>query len=180
MLWNNLQNLKVLHSYLDITHLTAHAETLKYASRVRTCADRTWLAQTVVLTVGALAYATETMTLDDALETMALRGADDVNEINVREEVDGDDVTELILLLITLEFGKVLHRSYTCLLEVTHHWLRDMLLSSLLEADLYSFITILLDRLDLSHNTRTYFNYSAWHVLAISTEDGSHSDFFAQ
>ena len=180
MLRNNLQNLEILYSDLYIAHLAAHAEALKHTCWVRAGADRTWLTQTVVLTVSRLAYATETMTLDDALETMALRGADDVNEINVREEVDGDDVTELILLLITLEFGEVLHRSYTCLLEVTHYWLRDMLLSSLLEADLYSFITILLDRLDLSHNTRTYFNNSAWHVLAISTEDGSHSDFFAQ
>jgi hypothetical protein len=159
--------------------VSAHAETLEYTSRVRTCADRTWLTQTVVLTVSALAYTTETVTLYNALETVTLRDTDNVNELNIVEEINGDSVAELVLLVITLKFGEVLHWSNTCLLEVTHNWLRNMLLSSFLEADLYSFITILFDRLDLSHNTRTYFNNSAWHILAISTEDGSHSDFFA-
>ena len=128
----------------------------------------------------SLTYATETMTLHNALEAVTLGGADNIYELNVTEEITHSDyITELILLLVTLKLCKVLHWSNTCFLEVTHHWLGDMLLSGLLEADLYSFITILLDRLDLSHNTRTYFNNSAWHVLAISTEDGSHSDFLA-
>ncbi len=179
MLWNNLQNLQVLHSHLYVTHLATHAETLEYTSRIRTCTNGTWLTQTVVLTVSALAYTTEAMTLYNALETMTLRDADNIYELNIREQIYSNLLSEFVLLVVTLKLGKVLHWSDTSLLEVTHNRLRNVLFSRFLEADLYSFITILLDRLDLSHNTRTYFNYSAWHVLAISTEDGSHSDFFA-
>jgi hypothetical protein len=126
-----------------------------------------------------LAYTAETMTLNNALETVTFRSTCDVNEVYIREQVYSDNITELVLLVITLELSEVLHWSYACLLEVTHYRLRNVLFCRFLEAYLNSFVAVVLYGLNLRNYTRTYFNYSAWNVLSISTEDGSHSDFFA-
>ena len=39
--------------------------------------------------------------------------------------------------------------------------------------------TVLFRSLHLRNNTGTSFNHSAWYVLTLGTENGSHSDFFS-
>ena len=54
-----------------------------------------------------------------------------------------------------------------------------MLFLLVLEAKRNGSITILFNSLDLSNNTGTSFDTSSWHILAISTENGCHSDFLS-
>lgn len=54
-----------------------------------------------------------------------------------------------------------------------------MLLLLILEAQLNSCIAIFFDTLNLSNNTRTCFDNSAWYVLTLGTENGCHSDFLS-
>ena len=176
MLWNYLNYLKVVCSHLLVTHLTAHRHVLEHARRSGTSTDRTGLTQTVILTVSSLTYTTETMTLNDALESFTLRCACYINVSSIVEKFHCDYVTEVVLLVIS-ELGQVSLWCCTSLLEVTHHLLGSVLFLLVLEAHLHSCVAIFLDSLYLSYNTRTYFDNSAWHILALSTENGCHSDF---
>ena len=83
------------------------------------------------------------------------------------------------VLLVIDELCKVTLRSYTSLLEVAEQRSGDILLLGVLETYLNGCITIILYGLDLSHYTRTAFDYCARHILAVGTENGSHSDFLS-
>ncbi len=168
-----------MRSHAVATHLATHAQTLKYLCGVRTCADRTRLTQTVILSVSSLTYTTETMTLNYTLEAMSLGSTYYINISNIVEQLNSDRVTEIQLLLKTCELGQVSLGSGTGFLKVTHERSSRILLLSLLETKLNSCIAILLDTLNLRNHTRTSFDNSAWHILAISTEYGCHSDFLS-
>ena len=88
-------------------------------------------------------------------------------------------VTQLVLSFEILELGQVSLRCYTGFLEVTHLRLCRVLLFLLLETQLYSFIAIFLQSLDLCNHTRTHFDNSAWKIFSLGTENGCHSDFFS-
>ena len=47
------------------------------------------------------------------------------------------------------------------------------------ETQLYSFVAIFLQSLDLCNHTRTHFDNSAWKIFSLGTENGCHSDFFS-
>ena len=64
-------------------------------------------------------------------------------------------------------------------LEMSHEGSRGVLLLCLLKTELKSGIAVLLNALDLSYNARTYFDNSAWHIFALGTEHGCHSDFLS-
>ena len=178
MLWNYFNYLKVVSGHLFITHLTAHWHVFEHTRRCGTSTDRTWLAQTVVLTVSGLTYTAEAMTLHNALESLTLRCACYINVSSIVEKFHSDYITEIVFLVIS-ELGQVSLWCCTGFLEVTHHLLCRVLLLLVLEAHLNGSVAIFLDSLYLSYNTRTYFDNSAWQILALSTENGCHSDFFS-
>ena len=161
------------------SHLAAHAHSLEDFRGIRAGTNGTWLTKTVVLTVSCLAYAAEAMTLYYALEAATLRGCDDINERAVCEQVNGDSITQVEFLFETGELGQVSLGCYSCLLEVAHERSNGVLLLGIFEAELDSIVAILLYALDLSNNTRTQFDNSAWYILTLGTENGSHSDFLS-
>ena len=54
-----------------------------------------------------------------------------------------------------------------------------MLFLCILETYLNGCIAILFHTFNLSNDTRTNFDNSAWYILTISTENGCHSDFLS-
>ena len=179
MLGDYLYYLQVVGSHSVATHLATHAHTLEHLCGIRTCTDTTGLAQTVVLTVSGLTYTAETMTLDNALEAAALGGTDDINEVAAFKHLHGDSVTKVQFLVKTCELGQVSLGCHTGLLEVAERRSRSVLLLLVLKAELDGIVAVTLYALYLSDYTRTQFDNSAWYVLTLGTEYGSHSDFLS-
>jgi len=171
--------LKILHGATLVAHLTCHAHALEDLCGIRAGTDRTGCTQTVVLTMSALSDTAETVALDNTLETFTLAHAGNIDELGVIEELHRDSLTSLVLTFKTFELGQVSLWLDSGLLEVTSLGLGGVLVLLLDEADLKSLITISLNGLDLSNDTRTYFDNSARHVLAVGTENGCHSDFLS-
>ena len=69
--------------------------------------------------------------------------------------------------------------SYSGFLEVAELGLGEVLLLLSLETKLEGLVAVVLYRFNLSNHTRTYFDNSARHVLAVGTENGCHSDFLS-
>ena len=94
------------------------------------------------------------------------------------EQIHCDGVAEGVTLK-TFELGQVSLRCYTGFFEVTHFGLCSVLLFLLLEAELQRFVAVGFNCLNLSNNTRTYFDNSARNILTVGTENGCHSDFLS-
>ena len=179
MVCDHLEYLEVLNCHFLVAHLTCHAHSFEHLGGIRAGADRTGSAKAVVLTVGALAYATETVTLYHTLETFTLRGTLDVDEVILIEEVDCDGVTEIVLAVKSFELGQVALGSYSGFLEVAGLRFCSVLLFLLDEANLNCVITVGFDSLDLGNYARTYFDNSARNIFSVGTENGCHSDFLS-
>lgn len=140
------------------------------------------MTKTVVLTVSLSAYTGESVTVNNALETLTFRSTDDVNVSNIlSEDVGyGELVTEFQLSCeVCLELDKLAHRSGSCLFEMPHQRRAGVLFGGFVIGKLYSGITIFLYCTELRNNARTSLDNGAWYVLTIGTENGSHSDFFS-
>ncbi len=179
MFGDDFHHLEVLNGHTFVTGLAGHAHALEHLCGIRAGTDRTGCAKTVVLAVGRLPYATETMALDNTLETFTFGGTHDVNEIVLVEEVDADNVTELVLAFESFELGQVTLGVDTGFLEVTELGLGAMLLFLVFKTELEGTVAVGLNSLDLGNHTRAYFDNSARHVLAVGTENGCHSDFLS-
>ena len=172
-------NLEVLHSHTFVAHLAGHTHSFEYLCGIGAGTDRAGRAQTVVLTVGSLTYATETMALNYTLEAFTLRGADDVDEVLFGKEIHCDGIAEGVLFVKPVELGQVALGCNTCSFEVSKLGLCAVLFLLLLETELESGIAVLLNCFDLCYHARTYFDNSARHIFAVGTENGCHSDFFS-
>ena len=179
MFGDYFHNLEVLNSYALVAHLAGHTHAFEHLCGIRAGTYRTGGTQTVVLAVGGLAYTAETMAFYNTLETFTLAGTDYVNEVCFGEEVDSDGVAQFVFTVKTFELGQVTLGSYTGFLEVTEFGFGAMLFLLLAEAKLEGIVTVGLNGLNLSNYTRTYFDNSARHILAVGTEYGCHSDFFS-
>ena len=84
-----------------------------------------------------------------------------------------------MLALKSFELGQVALWLHSGFLKMTCLWLRRVLVLLLLEAKLKCLITVFFKSLYLSNYTRTYFDNSARHILAVGTEHGCHSDFLS-
>ncbi len=69
--------------------------------------------------------------------------------------------------------------SHAGLAEVAEFGLGEVLLLLVFKTKLEGLVAVGLYRLNLSNNTRTYFDNSARHVAAVGTENGCHSDFLS-
>ena len=137
MLGHYLDHLEVLNGHTLITCLTRHTCSLEDLSWVRARTYRTGSTKTVVLTVGRLTDTAEAVTLDDPLESLTLRGTDDVYEDSALEEVYIDHITQMVLGDIEpLELGLVSLGSNACPLEVTLKRLGRVLFLSINEPKL--------------------------------------------
>ena len=133
-----------------------------------------------MLTVGGTTYALEAVTLHNALETTTLGSTDNVHVLGVCEHLCGEDVTELELLVESdLELNHLLLRSGSCLCKMPLERRAGLLLFLFVIGKLYGGVTVFLNRTDLRDNTRTSLNNSAWDILPLGTENGSHSDFLS-
>ena len=129
--------------------------------------------------MSALTHAAETVALHYALEAFALACAYNIDKVAFFENVDSKGAAQSGHSGIRIELSQVALRGYSCLLEVTGLGAGGVLFFLLLEAYLHSLVAIGLYSLDLSNHTRTYFDNSARHILAVGTEYGCHSDFLS-
>ena len=137
MLGHYLDHFEVLNGYTLITRLARHTRTLEDLSRIRTRTYRPGSTKTVVLTVRSLTDTAEAVTLDDPLESLTLRGTDDVYEDSALEEVYIDHITQMVLGDIEpLELGQVSLGGNACPLEVTLKRLGRVLFLSINEPKL--------------------------------------------
>ena len=134
-----------------------------------------------MLTVGLAAYTGKAVAVHNALETPTFRSTGNVNEHLLREDVCyAELVTELELALeVRLELHELAHRIGSCLFEMPLKRRAGVYFLDFVIGKLYSGITIFFNCTDLRDNTRTSLDDSAWNVLSISTENGSHSDFLS-
>ena len=179
MLGDHFDDLEVLNGYALITCLAGHTHAFEYLCRVRAGAYRTGGTKTVVLAVSALAYATETVTFHYALIAFTFAGAYNVYEVGFSEEVGGDGVAESVSVTKSFELGQVSLGCYTGLTEVTELGLGEVFLLLVFETKLESLVAVGLYSLNLSNNTRTYFDNSARYIATVGTENGCHSDFLS-
>ena len=135
-----------------------------------------------MLAVSLAAYTLKVMTVYYALETFTFRSTDDVHKFYVLTDDIGKrkGVAQFQLSLeISLELYELLLRSGSCLFEMPHERRAGMLFCSFVIGKLYGGITIFFYRANLCDNARTSLNNSAWYVLTLGTENGSHSDFLS-
>ncbi len=119
------------------------------------------------------------MTLHYSLEAVTLRYSNYIYIVTSFKHFNGYGVAKVQFLVEACELGQVSLGSHSSLLEVSHQGCRSILLLCLLETELNGIVTILLYTLDLSNHTRTQFDNSAWYILTLGTEYGSHSDFLS-
>ena len=132
-----------------------------------------------MLTVGLAADAAETVTFHNALESLALRNSRDVDPVVVLENIDGNHVAQIQFLFEAGEFDQLTLGSGVGLLEMAHQRIAGILFRNLVIGKLHGRVAVLLGSLHLRNNTGTSFNHSAWYILTLGTENGSHSDFFS-
>ena len=138
------------------------------------------MTETVVLTVSLTAYSLETMAFNNALKSLTFGGTDNIYLlIGLKKLVCGDLVTSLQLKTETFELNQMSLRCYSSLVKMAFFSTVGVLFVLFFKAQLNSFVAVSLHRFDLSNDTGTGFNNSAWNVLSISTEDGRHADFFS-
>ena len=139
------------------------------------------MTKTVVLTVGLSADAGETVTVYNALETLTFRSTDNVAESHTVEDVSYREFVAKLEFSceIALEFDELAHGSNSCLFEMPLKRLAGVLFGGFVIGKLHCGVTIVLHGTDLRDNARTSLDDGAWHVLTISTENGSHSDFLS-
>ena len=178
MFGDHFENLEILSGDALTAHLATHTHALENLRRVRTCTNRTGFALTVVLTVSRLTHTTKTVTFYDTLETLTLRSSDYVNEVFFTEEFHSHCITKVEFLIIN-EFCEMTLRRHTGLLKMTQKRRGNILFLHILEAYLHCSITVGFNSFDLSYYARTAFDNCARHILAVGTENGSHSDFLS-
>ena len=132
-----------------------------------------------MLTVSSLAYTTETVALYHTLKPLTLRGTYNVNKSCVIEQFYSNSVTQIQLCFKFFELSQVSLRCYSCSFKMSHQRFSCMFFLFVLETQLNSCIAIFFYSFNLSNNTRTCFDNSAWYIFTIGTENGCHSDFFS-
>ncbi len=105
-----------------------------------------------MLTVSSLTYTAKAMSFNNALKTSTFRGTDYINKNFTVENIHGNSITK-VQCIKSFELSQVFLGCYSCLLEVSQQRLCGMLLFHILEAQLYSSITIFFYCLYLSNNT---------------------------
>ena len=140
------------------------------------------MTKTVVLTVGSTTYSGESVTLNYALESLTLRSTDNIDKCNaLSEDVCNSQLVAEIKLPceVRLKLNELAHRVGSCLFEVPLKRRAGVLFCGFVIGKLHCGVSIFLHGTDLRDNARTSLDDGAWQVLAISTENGSHSDFLS-
>ena len=132
-----------------------------------------------MLSVSSLTYTTKTMSFYYTLETFTFRSTNNVNKVSVIKHFYSNCITQIQFCFKFFELSQVSLRCYSSFFKVTHQRFSCVLFLFVLETQLNSFIAILFYSFNLSNNTRTCFDNSAWYIFTIGTENGCHSDFFS-
>ena len=85
MFRHHFDDLKILDSDTLVAHVPGHAEAFEDLCGIRAGADGTGCAESVVLAVGRLSHAAETVALHNALETFNLACADNIDKAALLE-----------------------------------------------------------------------------------------------
>src|SRR3954471_20074390 len=134
-----------------VAHLAGAADALEHAGRVRGGADRARRADVVrAVRDGA---AGEVVTLDGALEALALRGPGDLHLVAGLERLDRHGVADGQLAGLVAELDDVLHRRGVGLAQVAELALRQVLLADRAERELDGLVAVAVERADPGHRT---------------------------
>src|SRR6478735_7606702 len=128
------------------THAAGAADALEHARGRGRRADRAWRA--LVVRAVRLRAGSVVVTLDRALEALALADAGDLDDLTDLEGFDGDRVTDHELSRFVAELHELAQRRRVDLLEVTEQRLVERFLAHRAESELYSFIAVGLVRAD--------------------------------
>ena len=132
--------------------------------------------------MGLSADTGETITVNNALETLTFRSTDNVDELDtlVEDVLNSHDVAKLELGgEVVGDLYELFLGSGPCLFEMALKSLAGVLFCCFVIGKLYSGITIFFDCTNLRDNTRTSLDNSARYILTVGTENGSHSDFLS-
>jgi len=132
-----------------------------------------------MLTVSSLTHTTKTMSFYYTLKTLTLRSTNNVNKASVVKHFYSNGITQIQLCFKFFELSQVSLRCYSCSFKMSHQRFSCMFFLFVLETQLNSCIAIFFYSFNLSNNTRTCFDNSAWYIFTIGTENGCHSDFFS-
>src|SRR6185503_1433674 len=169
---------EVLGSQWLAAHATRQALALDDARRVGGRADRARLATHGRAVRGMTAL--EAVTLDDAREAAALRGALDVDVLALLEDRRVQRLAERVGAHIRdAEFTQVARRRKVALRELAEVGLREALLLVRAEAELERGVAVALRGADLRHGARPRLDHGHGHDVALLVEDLRHADFSA-
>ena len=133
-----------------------------------------------MLSVSLIPYTIEVMSLHDTLETLTLRGSNDIDKFPFLKHINCQHLTILLFMPIlkTSKLGHITLGSRVSLCKVPLHRLRCMRLFLLPKRQLYSIVSVRFDGFHLCNYTRTSLYNSARHLLAVGIKQASHTNFF--
>ena len=133
-----------------------------------------------MLTVSEISNTAETVSFNDALETLTFGGSNDIDEFAFLEDFNCQNFAVFFLMafLETGEFSQIAFRGGTCFCKMAFHRLGGMRLFLLAKSQLNGIIAVFLDRLHLCNDTRTSFNHCARYLLTVGIKKTGHSNFF--
>ena len=134
-----------------------------------------------MLTVSKISNTTESMSLDDTLETFTFGGSHHVDKFAFLEDFDGQNLTKFLLVALfeTAKLSQVALRGGTSFCKMTLHRLGGTRFLFLTKSQLNGLITIFLDSSHLCNDTRTSFNNCARYLLTVGIKKTGHSNFFS-
>src|SRR3954454_11859903 len=160
------------------THVARAADALEHARRRGRGADRARRAL-VVRAVG-LGARGEVVTLDRALEALALADAGDLDGLTDLEGLDRHGVADHELARLVAELHERLHGRRVDLLEVTEQRLVERFLAHGTEAELYSFIAVGVVGADGGDRARTRFQDRDTLDTAVVEEALGHAELLGE
>ena len=122
------------------------------------------------------------MTVNNALETLALGSTGHIHELDILGEDVGhrERGTEIQLSReVGLELDQLALGSGSCLFEMPLKRRAGVHFCGFVIGKLYSGITIFFNCTQLRNDARTSLDDGARYVLTVGTENGSHSDFLS-
>src|ERR1041385_126924 len=142
VLVKHLDDLEVLRRAPDVPHVTGHFHPAHDRAGEQALADRAAAAMPAFRAVGAVT-AGKMVALDDALEPLALRHADGINEIADGKNIRTDNVARLHVEGEVAELADALDRRAVEFLDVTEDGFGEALFLLIVETELHGLVAVL-------------------------------------
>jgi hypothetical protein len=173
----HLNNLETLSRYTSITHVTSHLLAFPDATWRLTLTNGARHTMRTRVTVRGILHV-KVVTLDGALEALALRGTSDVDQLTGSKKLDRQLRTSRKLSDIS-RIGTKLPKTFASLSaslgKVTRKGLGDARRLALASSDLNSTVAVSFWSLDLSHSIRSNFYHRNRYGQSSFSENAGHA-----